>query len=131
MVNMQAPKGTTQVSVEQQVFDVLENGTVQVPEPFVDALKDIGFRFVPARIVVSAEAAEAIAAAAKKLNLPVPQEIKVEPKTATQVQTPPAAAAKTDEPAPAAPGAKAPEPQAGATGNDSTMSEKQMTQQGW
>lgn len=79
MVNMQAPKGTTQVSIEQQVFNVLDNGTVQVPEPFVDTLKDIGFRIVPGRIVVTAEAAAAISAAAAKLNLPVPTELQLAP----------------------------------------------------
>lgn len=78
MVTMQAPKGTTQVSVEQQNFTIDDYGKINVPEPFVETLKDIGFRIVPARITVSAEAAEAIAAAAKKLNLPVPQELQVE-----------------------------------------------------
>lgn len=123
MVNMQAPKDVTQISVEQQVFNVDANGRVQVPEPFVDTLRDVGFRILPARIVVSAEAAEAIEAAAKKLGMPVPQEMKVEKPTLVP--------AASDKPAPATPGAPAPKPADGATGNDSTMSEKQMTEEKW
>lgn len=77
MVNMQAPKGVTQVSVESQTFEVDDKGTVRVPETFVETLKDVGFRFVPSRIVVTQEAHDAIKAAAKKLNLPMPEAIHV------------------------------------------------------
>lgn len=127
MVKMQAPKDVTQISVEQQVFNVDDNGSIQVPDPFVDTLRDIGFRIIPGRITVSQEAADAIAAAAKKLNLPVPQELQIEkkaaePKTGEQTST---------EPAPAAPGATAPNGQAGAPGSEPTMSEKQMTEEKW
>ena len=39
---------------------------------FSEILRDIGFRIVPARIVVSKEAADAIAQAAANLGLPTP-----------------------------------------------------------
>lgn len=85
MVKMQAPKDVTQISVEQQVFNVDDNGSVQVPDPFVETLRDIGFRIIPGRITVSQEAADAIAAAAAKLNLPVPQELRVQKPTVEEV----------------------------------------------
>lgn len=179
MITMQAPKGVTQVSVEQQEFTVSENGTIHVPEPFVETLRDIGFRVIPARIVVSPEAAAAIAAAAAKLNLPVPAEVVVidqatreanlakvremgagvqdavgdringsprEVVEAAAIEDPvkraealAALKAKdsatnttqttSTEPASAAPGAKVPEPTVGATGNQPTMSQKQMAEQ--
>jgi hypothetical protein len=72
MATMRAPQGVTQVSVEQQNFQVKPDGTVAVPDNFVAKLKEIGFQEVAQRIAVSPEAAAAIAAAAAKLNLPDP-----------------------------------------------------------
>ena len=72
MTTLQAPKDVTKISVEQQEFTISDNGTVTVPDNFVEQLRDIGFRIVPARIVVSKEAADAIAQAAANLGLPTP-----------------------------------------------------------
>jgi hypothetical protein len=77
MATMRAPEGVTQISVEQQVFQVKEDGTVGVPDNFVAKLKDIGFQEIASRIAVTAEAAAAIAAAAAALNLPDPDLTKV------------------------------------------------------
>lgn len=50
IVKLQAPEGTTQVSVEQQIFNVASDGTVSVPFPFVPKLRELGFRFAAARV---------------------------------------------------------------------------------
>lgn len=72
MVELTGPADVTQISVEQENFTVNKNGNFSVPEIFVAKLVDIGFKRVPARIRVSQEAADAIAASSKKLNLPTP-----------------------------------------------------------
>jgi|GEM_PF-2167896 hypothetical protein len=72
MATMRAPEGVTQISVEQQNFQVKDDGTVVVPDNFADRLKEIGFTHAPTRIAVSPEAAAAIAEAAAKLGLPDP-----------------------------------------------------------
>lgn len=64
MVRMLAPEGVTQVSVEQQNFQVDKEGFVTVPEPFIPKLRDIGFKTGPFVAEVSAETADAIKAAA-------------------------------------------------------------------
>jgi len=51
-VKLQAPKGTTQVSVEQQIFNVDADGTVTVPFPFVERLKGHGFVPAPGRVLL-------------------------------------------------------------------------------
>jgi hypothetical protein len=158
MATMLAPKGTTQVSVEQQVFAVDAAGMVKVPDNFVAKLKDIGFKEVAQRIAVTPEAAAEIASAAAKLNLPDPQltrTVQAKPAAAatpTQPAPPapkPAAVAsgqakasifpddapkegetKSTEPSGAAPGALAPNPEAGATGNDSTLTQHQLKDAG-
>lgn len=61
---MQAPKGISQVTVEQQNFKVNKDGFVTVPDPFVGKLKDIGFKVGPFVVEVSAETAAAIKATA-------------------------------------------------------------------
>jgi hypothetical protein len=138
MATMRAPQGVTQVSVEQQNFQVKPDGTVAVPDNFVAKLKEIGFQEVAQRIAVSPEAQAQIAAAAAKLNLPEPQLTRVVDKPVVNVKpsvfpsddTAKDGQAISTEPAAATPGAPVPHPEAGATGNAPTISQAQLKDAG-
>lgn len=66
MVKMYAPKGITQVTVEQQNFKVDKDNSVTVPDNFVPKLRDIGFKVGPLTATVSTSTAAALKGAAAK-----------------------------------------------------------------
>ena len=49
-IRLIAPKDTTQVSVEQQTFDVDNTGMVTVPHNLAHRLTELGFKHAPVRV---------------------------------------------------------------------------------